>query len=693
MIGSNAVVDRLGRLLFACPPGTSPVQIIDRIGRKGTRCKKTGGAGGAGGSGPGGAVTPANIDPKDLPTGEDGGIENGIIKESIKQERLATLFGSDVDGEARVQELRADFNQDVKPSRNVKRAFDGEGEGWSDSAIDGKSREIQSATARRFEGDDSRWRSDETAGGVSPAAIADRERNIDLYTNSAVMKAAQEKDPEKWTDERLRSDAESIFPPPKPQKRVSEAAGSRMQRDMDPTIAAEQAMWTEIAANSPDGKIKLYRGLDINEGDIPALGASTIQDYPASSWSVYPEVAGSYGGTIVSRDVGPDEIVGSFLGSVTDSAEGEVILYTPPDGASVNVVRNATGVSKFQGQNENENPKVDVRSDPDWLRRSKKARMLQAEARRDIGSNNIPVFSDKLHFACPPGTTPKKIIDRLGRSGTRCVKSGAGGSPPTRPIGKTAIEDTSIMPQRQRGESAVDFNERIRAEPLARITGQDPRDDDPTRGPLNRQFRAVQAQRTELGIMENASPNMRAVFDNDTGWGGSSLSGDSKYVQASTAEVFGDGSDRYVSEVEALRSQGPLIDPVTGNEFDADLDQTRLDSTTQELRASIEQEQAMWRDRLGEDGTITLYRGLSLPSDQVPELGEVGIQDLPASSWSMYPDLPSKIQGTNVVVARQARADEIVASEFSHVNKMVDGEVVLYTPPDGVIANVVRIPR
>jgi len=126
-------------------------------------------------------------------------------------------------------------------------------------------------------------------------------------------------------------------------------------------IEKERELWKSLIG---DKSFKVYRGVRINlDDEVPELGANVVQDFPLASWSISPKVASNFGNAILTKTITADDIVASFFGlaagthriespwdesgdevgdadiSVTILREGEIVLFSPEEGTDVEVVQ------------------------------------------------------------------------------------------------------------------------------------------------------------------------------------------------------------------------------------------------------------------------------------------------------------------------------------------------------------------
>lgn len=110
--------------------------------------------------------------------------------------------------------------------------------------------------------------------------------------------------------------------------------------ELNSMMRQEQEYWKRKGVTG----VTLYRGIRVrDEGRVTELRAKegetiAINELPASSWSIYPQKAGAFGNVLVAQEVPIERVVSSFFSGVPSSAEGEFIVYTPDEGAEVQLV-------------------------------------------------------------------------------------------------------------------------------------------------------------------------------------------------------------------------------------------------------------------------------------------------------------------------------------------------------------------
>ena len=190
--------------------------------------------------------------------------------------------------------------------------------------------------------------------------------------------------------------------------------------------------------------------------------------------------------------------------------------------------------------------------------------------------------------------------------------------------------------------------------------------------PVNRM--SIDNARKSMGILEGRSDFLADVT---AGWERSPKLGvDGQTVQAAVANIY-EGSP------ERATKRTPVGIPTTNPK--------NINQATSELKDSMNKEHAFWKSKLGEDGTIRLYRGLV--ERELPNLGqrkEPG--GYPANSWTTDPEVAARFG--NVVIAQEVPIDYIVASSFSLLSspfaeQMKMKEFIVYNPPNGSQVEVV----
>ena len=109
----------------------------------------------------------------------------------------------------------------------------------------------------------------------------------------------------------------------------------------------EQDIWKDIIG---DGTMRVYRGVNIAEGDKPDIGKTVAIDNTLSSWTVSPAKAGIFGNIVLARTISVDDIVASFfsLNYMHEHNEGELILHTSEEGVEVDAIKVSPGLkSRF----------------------------------------------------------------------------------------------------------------------------------------------------------------------------------------------------------------------------------------------------------------------------------------------------------------------------------------------------------
>ncbi len=280
---------------------------------------------------------------------------------------------------------------------------------------------------------------------------------------------------------------------------------------------------------------------------------------------------------------------------------------------------------------------------------------------------------DRNYFAadCGPGLVEKEIIDRLGRKSKRCVRQDEA---------ERTEGDTGELPPKP------DFNDFDATEKFLTGTFNDRMERDFGADPYFElalsaaRMEIVKDQRKEMRDKYGYSEPFRverALVD----WKGSSIGGRAEQIHIAISVIKGDSPSRYEEEIDSIIDLGLEIGV---DEVSVSADNPDVIRVIEELTESMVKEQAYWADKAGDKGTIRLYRGVNAEG---VSLGPNVSQDLPASSWSLNSALASNFG--NVVMAREARPDEIIASLFSGIGNAREGEVILYTSPDGAEIEVI----
>jgi len=276
---------------------------------------------------------------------------------------------------------------------------------------------------------------------------------------------------------------------------------------------------------------------------------------------------------------------------------------------------------------------------------------------------------------CPEGLVRKQIIDRLGRKQNRCVRRD-----------EDTGEDAAAKSEENFDKLISVGREERRASFAADVLGVELTEEQKS-GDGWKEF--VNQQKAEMGAEAVASEEVKRHI---TAWVDSSIQGDSDNIQMAMATVYDVPEEelfRYFEGIDAvndqLRAQGQPVyrDRLPFNEPDEEA----VTDFAAELKLSMDKEQAFWEDKLGPDGTISMYRGMNLPEGSI-ELGENVVQDFPASSWSSDPGVAVKFGET--IVKREVGAKEIIMSFFSLIEETEDQEheFVLYTPEEGATVEV-----
>jgi len=109
-------------------------------------------------------------------------------------------------------------------------------------------------------------------------------------------------------------------------------------KDIQNMMDTEQKIWRDIIG---DGTIRVYRGVNISKENLPDIGKTEAIDNTLSSWSLSPNLAGSFGNIVLARTISVDDIVASFFSlnfTGEGGNEGELILHTSEEGVDVDVI-------------------------------------------------------------------------------------------------------------------------------------------------------------------------------------------------------------------------------------------------------------------------------------------------------------------------------------------------------------------
>jgi len=288
----------------------------------------------------------------------------------------------------------------------------------------------------------------------------------------------------------------------------------------------------------------------------------------------------------------------------------------------------------------------------------------------------------ELGFAeCAGDLIAKPVIDRLGRKSTRCVKRDEGeiGAGERHPelipkqegtLAETQRRETIIGAQRGLRSIGVDSS---RVNLNDTITGQ---------AQIGEIVDSVKAELTQRLDQSNARGMTLQNVIGRNGWASSSVNDSAQILHAAVGIIF-DGDDS-VFDKYAKENPSPSIiintpDPETSG------------SVADQLDRSMAVEQAFWREKIGPGNTIRMYRGLLLEGQPNPELGPNTIQEFPASSWSISPDVAQRFADTiGTIVARDVPIEEIIASTFSYGLPSNELEFILHTPEEGVDVEVIQ---
>ena len=259
---------------------------------------------------------------------------------------------------------------------------------------------------------------------------------------------------------------------------------------------------------------------------------------------------------------------------------------------------------------------------------------------------------------CPPGLKPKKLIDRIGRHTTRCIK-------PAKPT-----ERLKSWPKKMTEKELRVFETKSRQEALRRTFGNIV-DEYPNSWDFMRKKKEQLAlDKFEITIEE---VRLQTPF---RAWEGETDSFAALNIQRSIVEIK-EGNDKRFQDTFVNRK---------GYFPPKEFEENFIDY----LKQSMEKEQTFLKKLIGKD-VIRLYRGVNLKDLKEIEYGSTAIIDYPASSWSLFPHVSQEFG--NVVIARDVPIGDIVTSIFGYLKYPNEGEFIVYTPEEGAEVEVVYIDR
>lgn len=282
---------------------------------------------------------------------------------------------------------------------------------------------------------------------------------------------------------------------------------------------------------------------------------------------------------------------------------------------------------------------------------------------------------ERLYFAegsCPEGLVRKQIVDRLGRKSRRCVRQDEGEGGQANIEAFESVMATTSATNRQ--EFAENF---LGAEAVAEGGG------------FTREGWSdfVDGEKESMGAFKKTATFRTAeAFGR---WLGSSVGGSANGIHQAMVHIFGDKEGRYekglnaVNDVLVTNGKVKQLLPRTGPLDD------EVVKLAKDIKASMEIEQAYWKDKLGEGGKLTLFRGMKVPPGSV-DRGNTVVQDFPASSWTMGKRVAISFGST--MLKREVAPEEIIASIFSQLDEAGEGEFIVYTPEEGAEAEVMFTP-
>jgi hypothetical protein len=274
--------------------------------------------------------------------------------------------------------------------------------------------------------------------------------------------------------------------------------------------------------------------------------------------------------------------------------------------------------------------------------------------------------------ACPEGLVRKQIIDRLGRKQNRCVRRDeASGEDQSR---EEILDVSSNRIREIISKSSGEHRNKF----VTSVFGKVPEGfdfDDP-----NQWNDFVKDQKSEMGAVSGESVELKTIANS---WGRTSVGGDANEIHQAMVHLFGDSDDRYIESLKKIDEHMP--DTRKGSLPTKDIFSRDVIRTANQLTESMKIERKYWEDKLGPDGTLTLFRGMTLPKESV-DLGDNVVQDLPASSWSM--DARTAASFGTTIIKREVKPSEIIMSVFSQLSDPKEGEFVIYTSDEGAEVEV-----
>jgi hypothetical protein len=295
----------------ACPEGLVRKQIIDRLGRKQNRCVRRDEVG-----------TDDSGSSEDKQAASDAFVAD--IKSKSHSEHDVEFANKMFEGNKNLKELedrpdargwksfvnriRVDMGAlTVKGAKGIEKAM----VDWTSSSVVGGSHSIHQSMIS-ISGD----REDRHQEDIG--AIVDR---INENAGSGPKGESKRKGAKKI--------AAKVFDDTSDKRLVTFSDSMKASMDI------ERAFWEEQLGEG--GTITLYRGVQVDAESVE-LGAAIAQDLAASSWSSNPREALGFGNTLMKREVKPEEIIMSIFSHIDMSVQSEFVLYTPDEGADVEVM-------------------------------------------------------------------------------------------------------------------------------------------------------------------------------------------------------------------------------------------------------------------------------------------------------------------------------------------------------------------
>jgi len=297
---------------------------------------------------------------------------------------------------------------------------------------------------------------------------------------------------------------------------------------------------------------------------------------------------------------------------------------------------------------------------------------------------------------CPPHLRPKRIIDRRGIETHRCI------TPPDSDV-EIYSEDMEHLGW---GKGSVTLFTPEFLTPNAGYFEKLQKDIfSKTRALLENSDFSDREGLLSVWSKYSDSNSIDAHLDKANWVSGNMNSPPAKYFQGRDSDLVTELSaiadSRGLKEVvEELKMEGMILDwqrsakSEGAKRLSESVDSLKNGEVTTEEDKKVKQlmdiEQGIWRDIIG-DGTMRVYRGVSLLEGETPDIGKTVAIDNTLSSWTVSP-AKAGIFG-NVVLARTISVDDIVASFFSlnYGHSLNEGELILHTPEEGVEVDAIKV--